>query len=94
MEVSKKGTVKFPGKLSVSKELSVDQNAVIKGDLIVEGKIRGDIEAIETINNDMYLGDKEKEGSWKISIDTEDGESFLVICKKEEGEWVTKQLLS
>lgn len=95
MELSKKGKsqVSMPGSLNVSGDLSsknikVSENAVIEGDLVVNGKISGNISIEKSNDTFINLGQPDTEGSWRLRVDND---GYLNIEKFEEGEWTLKQ---
>jgi hypothetical protein len=72
---------------------STMNNMVIKGDLTVMGKVyKSEQEGDSSILKDgnLYLGDPEKEESWKLS--SKNGELFFE--QKVDGNWVVKQSIA
>lgn len=82
MDVSRtKNTTKMMGNLEVNQDL------VVTGKLVVNGKILG---TDEKPVNKFYIGDPDVDGCWRLDLQ----ESELVFSQKVDGDWVPKQSMS
>ena len=96
MEVSKKtNVVKFTGDVMTGSlttpRLIITEDAVIDGNLILNGKLITPNSLEKEYDNIIYLGPKDINGTWRFFA-CPDGS--LSIEKLVDGEWEIKQILT